>query len=111
MVLSKELGIDIVVEIDLHEWIPDLSFQYYKTQEECRILSEDFTLHNGIYPENEQKLWESNESMKKRMENVLIKYTGYKKVIVACHSMVMHALTGRREPISYGEIVVYRIGK
>lgn len=105
-ILSRELGIELHVEVDLHEWLPDKVYFQYKTRDDCRKLKEDYLLHNGKYPENQTKVWETTESMKKRMESVLNKYLAYSKVIVVCHSMVMEALTGYKN-ICFGQIIEY----
>lgn len=105
-ILSKELGINIEVEIDLHEWIPDIINFQHKTSEECFSLNRDFDLHNGIYPKGEMKVWETYENMKKRMEGVLKKYLKYNKVIVVCHEMVISTIKNQKS-ISNGEIIEY----
>ncbi|BFH63641.1 histidine phosphatase family protein [Paenibacillus azoreducens] len=86
-ILSKELQLEIQVEFDLREWQPDLSFQY-DTMKQLQELGADYDLHNGIYPEGETRLWESQPMMKARMEGVISKYLYYEHVIVAGHGML-----------------------
>jgi len=103
-IISKELNIDINVEVDLHEWEPDnVAFQY-KTSEDCFALAKDFHLHNGVHPDGEKKVWETFESMKKRMDNVLEKYMTYNQVIVVCHGMVIKTQKNQEE-IENGEVI------
>lgn len=103
-VLSKELGIDLIVEVDLHEWLSDRTFQ---SRGESISLFKDFTLHNGIYPENEEKRWEEKRSIQARVEKVLSHYLDLDKVIVVCHRTIVQTLTGI-DP-DYGGLVEYQL--
>ncbi len=105
-ILSKELRIDTAVEVDLHEWIPDIVNFQHKTSEDCFSLYRDFNLHNGIHPKNDNKVWETNESMKKRMNGVLERYLNYDRVIVVCHDLVIRSMV-QHEKIATGEIIEY----
>lgn len=105
-ILSKSLGLDIEVDVDLHEWIPDIVNFQHKTSEEYFALAEDFTLHNGVHPNNEVKVWETTESMKKRISSVLEKYLEYNNVIVVCHEMLICTITSKKN-IANGEIIEY----
>lgn len=110
-IISKNTGIDIKVEMDLHEWMPDLSFQY-KHFEECLELAYDFNEHKGGYPDGQIKRWESLCTLRNRVRKVADKYTHYDKVILVCHGMVMRTLT-YAEQIKPGEIIEckYEIGQ
>lgn len=103
-ILSKELNIDIEVEVDLHEWIPDIVNFQHKTSQDCFDLGRDFDLYNGIPPKNEVKVWETYESMQKRMKSVLEKYSQYDRVIVVCHGMVIRTIKYKKD-IEYAEII------
>ena len=105
-ILSKDLNIELDVEIDLHEWVPDIVHYNYKTSEDCFELGRDYDLNNGVYPKDEVKVWESKESMKKRMDSVLEKYIGYSKVIVVCHGMIIRTQKNQ-EIIKNGEIIEF----
>ena len=37
-IISKETGIDIVVEPDIREWQPDLTYQYKRSRWNARVL-------------------------------------------------------------------------
>lgn len=110
-IISKKTNIDLIVEMDLHEWIPDLTFQY-SGYEECLELIKDFNRHKGIYPKGEIRRWETLNSLKNRVKKVADKYAHYNKVIMVCHGMVIRALT-YVEKIAPGEIIEchYEIGK
>lgn len=87
-ILSKETGIDLVVEFDLREWQPDLTFQF-DSLEELKGLTDDYEAHRGIYPAGEVHRWESKELMQKRIEGVLEKYKSYSHVTVVTHRIIM----------------------
>ena len=77
-IVSRIRNIPLKVEIDLHEWIPDLTFQNKKG--EAQLFGKDFSLNQGKYPEGERPRWESIDMMEKRLLSVLNKYTCELKV-------------------------------
>lgn len=91
-IISKNTGIDVRVELDLHEWIPDLSNKY-TTSEEAFRLNDEFVIYKGVYPVGTCKLWETVEDMRKRMRRVADKYAEYEKVIFVGHGMALRALS------------------
>lgn len=101
-ILSKELGIDILIETDLHEWLANKHY-IYEDYDTALYNLEEFDANNGCYPNGEEKDWESFELMKNRAIDVLQRYKDYGNVIVACHGRLMQALTGLHHP-SHGEI-------
>lgn len=80
-IISKNTDINITVEVDLHEWMPDLTFQY-KNFAECLELTNDFNKYKGVYPEGEVKRWESLYMLRHRVRKVVDKYSHYDKVIL-----------------------------
>lgn len=110
-IISNNIRVDIKVEMDLHEWMPDKTFQY-KSFQECQELTYDFNEHLGVYPVGKTKRWESLHSLRTRVRNVADKYAYYDKVIFVCHGMVMRTLT-YAEGIKPGEIIEckYEIGQ
>lgn len=106
-ILSKELDIEIAVETDLHEWIANKNYIY----EDDAIAENNYVEYiefNGSYPDGTKKAWESKEMMKNRVMEVLKKYSHYKKVIVACHGMMIQAVTGKSHPQN-GEIIEFKM--
>lgn len=73
-IISRETGIRVEVDIDLHEWIPDEGNQY-KTSEESFAFAREFTQFSGEYPPGEKFRWESLSHMRKRMIHVADKYS------------------------------------
>ena len=106
-ILSKELGVDIVVETDLHEWLANKHYIYENSNVAVSNLKE-FDINNGIYPNGIEKDWETFEMMKNRAIRVLEKYKDYDKVVVACHGRLMQAITGLHHP-SHGEIFEFKL--
>ena len=110
-IISRETGIRVEVDIDLHEWIPDESNRY-ETSEESFAFARDFTKFRGEYPSGEKLRWESLSHMRKRMIRVADKYSGYDKVILVGHGMVFRCLT-YIEKMNPAEIIEcpYQIGQ
>ena len=102
-ILSKELGAPIVVETDLHEWLADKAYTYLD-DETAEKNYQEYTRQNGCCQGGTEPVWESAEMMRERVMAVLNKYRNYHKVVVACHGMMMQALTGGKHP-NNGEIV------
>ena len=104
-ILSKELNAPIAVETDLHEWLANKAYIYEdnETAEKAYLEYESF---HGRYPDDEEKGWA--ETIKQRVLNVLKKYSKYKKVIVACHGMMIQATTGSDHPQN-GQIIEFHL--
>ena len=103
-ILSKELNINMSVELDLMEWIPDLSYSYDDYSKVVKWRKQ-YDINNGKHI-NASYNWEEKESIQKRVKNVLKKYSNYSKVIVVTHGMVINALTNTQKP-EYAKIVKY----
>lgn len=103
-ILSKELGLDIQVETDLHEWAADMVEYAYLPQEEADRRYQQLTDHHGKHPEGEVSGWESADQMKARVFAVLEKYKDYRCVIVSCHGTLMQYVLGIPHPTN-GQIV------
>ncbi len=78
------------VEVDLHEWIPDLLFQ--NKAGEAKAYGKEFALNEGKYPDGETSRWESIDMMEKRLLGVLDKYVSYDKILIVTHGMLMHQI-------------------
>lgn len=104
-ILSKELGIDIVIETDLHEWIANKDFIYPDDLSSDNYFSE-YMKNHGKYPAGEEKPWETAEAIRKRVLQVLKKYSQYENVIITGHGLMIQAVTEKDLP-SCGEIVEF----
>ena len=91
-IISRETGLKICVEVDLHEWEPDKTNRY-TTSEEAFILTKEFNLYKGEYPKGQQMRWETLDEVRKRMRRVADKYANYEKVIFVGHGMAFRTLT------------------
>lgn len=89
-IVSRIRNLPLKVEVDLHEWIPDLTFQNKKG--EAQLYGSDFALNQGKYPEGETRKWESIDMMEKRLLSVLNKYKGQNKIMIVTHGMLMHQI-------------------
>ncbi|MCM1105367.1 MAG: phosphoglycerate mutase family protein [Blautia sp.] len=107
-ILSRELNAPIVVETNLHEWLANKNYIY---EEDIRAEQAylGYTFNHGSYPENKEQIWEDANSIKERVLNVLKKYSGYNKVIVAGHGMIIQAVTGTENHPTNGEIVEFNL--
>ena len=88
-------SLNIQVEIDLHEFIPDKTFQV-KGEEESKALHKDFMRCQGEYPPGETRKWETITEIIRRTKPVLDKYfdMGYEKIAVVAHGGVIRRYTG-----------------
>lgn len=110
-IISRETGLKICVEVDLHEWEPDKTNQY-TTSEEAIMLTREFNLYQGKYPTGRQMRWETLDEVRKRMRSVADKYANYEKVIFVGHGMAFRALA-YIEQMKPGEIIecTYHLGQ
>jgi len=94
-IISKNTGLDLRVEIDLHEFIPDQTFQL-KGAEENKLLHEDFLRCKGEYPAGETRKWETIIQIIERTKPVFDRYAdmGYDKIMVVAHGGVIRRYTG-----------------
>ena len=87
-IISKNMQLDIKIELDLHEWMPDLSFQY-SSKEESIKASELCTKHKGVCPNDSEIKFENLINVFNRAKNALLRYRKYSKIIVVTHGVVM----------------------
>ena len=95
-IISKNTGISIAVETDLHEQIFDKTFAV-KGAQEAKELNLDFIKYSGEIPQGETKKWESLPEIIARIKPVADKYydAGYKKIIVVSHGGIIRRFTGK----------------
>lgn len=89
-VISRITQIPLVVENDIHEWMPDATLKF-----DCEVEKsyEEYVKFRGIALPERKNPWETYEDLQKRVKNALNKYKEYDKIIVVCHGVVMSAFT------------------
>lgn len=107
-IIARSVNLDIHVEVDVHEWMPDKTFQC-KNDADIDSLHSDFEKHKGVYPEGATRLWEDCLSVKKRALSVLEKYKHLEKVIIVCHGYLISMTTADnyQKVINNGEIIEF----
>jgi len=106
-VVASKTGLITKVVHDLHEWIPDLSYNY-DSYSALKSIYLDFYENKGIRPNKDKytefTLWEDIESFRTRVNASIKPYLGiYSSAIVVAHGMVIQSLTGRH--VAYGEMI------
>ncbi|MFD2618383.1 histidine phosphatase family protein [Terrilactibacillus laevilacticus] len=95
-ILSKNLRLDIQVETDLHEWLPDTTFRYKGPEHFLELMKEVNKFggeHNGAC----QYKWESYSSVKRRVTDVLKMYSDYNSIVVVTHGIVIRQFLLEKE--------------
>jgi broad specificity phosphatase PhoE len=87
-ILSKNMQLNIKVELDLHEWMPDLSFKF-SSKEEASKADRLCLEYKGVCPDNSEIRFENLENVFNRAKKALLRYGEYKKIIVVTHLIVM----------------------
>lgn len=87
-IISKNRRLDIKIELDLHEWMPDLSFQY-SSKEQASKANRLCIEYMGICPNDSEIKFENLEDVFRRAKKALLKYSNYKKIIVVTHDIVI----------------------
>ena len=95
-IISKNRSMNISIELNLHEWIPDLSFKFAEFEQVKRAV-ELCEKNQGVCPPDCEITFENLENVFNRVKKCLLNYTNYKKIIVVTHGMVMHQFTS--EPL------------
>jgi len=106
-IMNRELQLDLIVDIDLREWTPDLTYQY--TQHETVMASlKSYRENNGVHPTGTTPIWEEKSSMRSRVLGCLEKYDGkYKCVLVVAHRQIIREITGHS--LEFGEFIKFRL--
>lgn len=96
-IIAQLNNIQLHVEYFLHEWLPDVTFQFEGCNrgefESVVHLVDEYYKHGGIRPMYGHALWEERNSVRSRSLSVLERYLDYKSVVVVTHGMVIQSLT------------------
>lgn len=105
-ILSKELQADIAVETDLHEWMANKEY-IFEPDDVAISHYRAFCEQAGVYPDGSEQDWEDRDHLRARILPVLEQYSGYEKVAVCCHGMIIQALCDGYHA-RCGEIVAFQ---
>ncbi len=94
-IISKNTGIDLTVETDLHEWLPDLTYTY--RYQDLQALHDDSYACRGEYPPGQTRRWEAISAVTARIRPIFLHYeqAGYQKIIAVSHGGVIRRFTGQ----------------
>lgn len=106
-VIAGKTGLITRVVHDIHEWIPDLTFNY-DSFKALKFIYADFVEHKGDreHPgvEPSELHWEPLDAFRDRVEAALMPLCSlYACAIVVTHGMVIQSLTGRIA--AYGDVI------
>lgn len=107
MILSWRLRCSVEVELDLHEWVPDLD-QQWSGGEVPRQAYEELISLGGEWPTGERRAWEPHSSVRRRVNAVLDRYDDQGVVVVVCHAGVIEAMTDERGVAPCGVVAYQR---
>lgn len=86
-IISKNCGLNIIVEEDLREWFTEVNMQTNKLK--FNKLYKEFISNEGKHTKQCEFKWESLDNLFERTNLVLKKYLDYNKIIVVTHEMVI----------------------
>ena len=87
--IMRETGLDIIVENDLHEWTPDLTFRRRRVN--FKRIDDEMEKRKGKWDPFCFYKWETPDQLGERAFNVIRKYLGkYNKIIVVAHGLVFN---------------------
>lgn len=101
-ILSQRLNKPLQVETFLHEWMPDVTFQYRSGSHIPEIV-EEMRQRGGEWDESCRYHWESISQVGERVFSSLKKYLAYSAVIVAAHGVVIQRFVKTRE-VPHGSV-------
>ncbi len=104
--IASHVGLDVVVEHDLHEWLPDMNPH---ADIDGQKAFETYMISKGELDRSSGFNYETFDLIKKRMELVLLKYTHLDKVIVVSHGISISSLTHFDDVIEHCGVRVIEI--
>lgn len=106
-IISRLCNLPLRVEVDLHEWIVDLNFDFdnYRFVREAAKEAEKY---GGIPNDQCVYQWESYRSLADRAFRVLDQYRQHKKLIVVTHGILIRQFVPDRE-VPLGGVIEYEL--
>jgi broad specificity phosphatase PhoE len=96
MIISRHVDRAVVVEMDLHEWMPDDTQQWIDGTVPAAAAAE-LEACGGEWPRHETRGWEPLSAVRARAVAVMDRYDDGRELLVVCHSVVIRAVTGVRD--------------
>ena len=93
-IIGRRLDLDVVIEVDLHEWMPDDRQRWADVAQVDEAIS-DLRACGGAWPDGTTRHWEPLSAMRRRAGLAIDRHTDAGDLLVVCHSMIIEALTGR----------------
>lgn len=93
---------EITVEPELHEWVPDKTYQ--TPAHEVILRNMEYKHFHGINKNNDD-VWEDIPSMNKRIISVIDKYKNEEKLIIVAHERIINSIMENKKRLDFCEIV------
>jgi broad specificity phosphatase PhoE len=105
-IISARTGLQLSVELELHEWFPHKRLQWAGV-EEVRLAYDDMVAAGLDGRPREPFMWESLGEVRARTLRALKRYAVEgARVIAVCHEVVIYSLTGHQKtPHATGRIL------
>lgn len=100
-IISNKVNLPIKGEVNIHEWLPDLTYSYHERQ----IIFDNYSkaIEDYLNNINDNTSYEALINVKKRVLEVFDKYLNYDKVIVVTHAGVIYSLL--KERVNYCAVI------
>lgn len=100
-ILSRALDLEIVVEPNLHDWMPVADSTVFVTAAliEEKIKEYQLSRQTGRLPP--RRTWETAEELKARVSRALEKHRHLPSIVVSTHEFVIQTMTGESN-VPYG---------
>jgi broad specificity phosphatase PhoE len=93
MIISWHVDRRVVVEMDLHEWMPD-DKQQWQDGAVPDSAAREMKACGGEWPSGQIRSWEPLSAVRQRVNAVFGRYLDIADLAVVCHSVVIEAMTG-----------------
>lgn len=106
-VISRICDLPLRVEVDLHEWMVDLNFNYDNFSQ-VQAATKEAEVGQGIPFAGREFHWESYRALGERAFRVLDRYREHKKVICVTHGLLIRQFLPV-EHVDLGGILAYEL--
>lgn len=106
-IISRICDLPLRVEVDLHEWLVDLNFDYDNFRH-VQAAAREAEEGRGIPFEGREYHWESYHDLGERAFRVLDRYRGHQKVICVTHGILIRQFA-EVEHVPLGGVLEYEL--